>query len=71
MSDIAKVVEIIAESPKSWEDAAAVALAEASQTVDNIKEVWVSGMKALVEQNKITGYRLTAKVTFVVKRGKK
>lgn len=67
MSSIAKVIEIIAESDKSWDDAAKKALAEASKTIDNIKEIWVSSMKAVVQNNKIVQYRLTANITFVLK----
>ena len=67
MSSIAKVIEVIAESPTSWDDAVQMALAEASRTVDDIKEIWVSGMKAIVENNKVVAYRLTAKITFVLK----
>ena len=70
MSSIAKVIELIAESDKSWEDAIDNALAEASRTVDDIKEIWVSGQKAIVEDGKIVRYRITAKVTFLV-RGQK
>ena len=67
MSSIAKVIEVIAESDKSWDDAVKNALAEAAKTVDDIKEIWVSGMKAIVENNKVVRYRLTAKITFVLK----
>ena len=67
MSTIAKVIEVIAESDKSWDDAVKKALAEAARTVDDIKEIWVSGMKAIVENNKVVRYRLTAKITFVLK----
>ena len=63
---IVKVIEVIAESPKSWDDAAGQAVKEVAKTVNGISEVWVSGMKAVVEDNKITRYRLTAKVSFVV-----
>ena len=66
MSSIAKVIEVIAESDKSWDDAVKNALAEASKTVDNIKEIWISSMKAIVEKNKVVRYRLTAKITFVL-----
>ena len=64
---IVKVIEIIAESPKSWDDAANQAVKEVSKTVDGIAEIWVSGMKAVVENNKIVRYRITASVSFVVK----
>jgi flavin-binding protein dodecin len=67
MSSIAKVIEVISESDKSWDDAVKNALVEAAKTVDDIKEIWVSGMKAIVENNKVVRYRLTAKITFVLK----
>jgi flavin-binding protein dodecin len=67
MASIAKVIEVIAESDKSWDDAVKNALAEAAKTVDDIREIWVSGMKAIVENNKVVRYRITAKITFVLK----
>jgi flavin-binding protein dodecin len=67
MPGIVKVIEVIAESTKGWDDAAAQAVKEVSKTVDGINEVWVSGMKAVVENNKITRYRITAKVSFVIR----
>jgi flavin-binding protein dodecin len=66
-ASVAKVIEVIAESDKSWEDAAQNALAEAAKTVDDIKEIWVSGMKAVVEKNRIVSYRVTTHITFVLK----
>ena len=66
MSSIAKVIEVIAESEKSWDDAVQNALSEASKTVDNIKSIWVENMTAVVEANQIVRYRLNAKVTFIV-----
>lgn len=67
MSSIAKVIEVIAESDTSWDHAVQNALAEASKTVEGITEIWVSGMKAIVENNKVVRYRLNAKITFIVK----
>lgn len=67
MSSIVKVVEVIAQSEKSFDDAVEQALKEASQTIDGIKEVWVSGMKAIVENNRIVEYRVTTKISFQVK----
>jgi dodecin len=67
MSSIVKVIEIIAQSDKSWDDAVQNALEEVKKTVDDVKEIWVSGMKAVVENGRIVEYRLTAKVSFVVK----
>lgn len=67
MSSIAKVIEVIAESDKSWDDAVRNCLTEVSKTVDNIREIWVSSMKVAVTNNEIARYRITAKVTFLVK----
>jgi hypothetical protein len=67
MSSIAKVIEVIAQSEQSFDHAVEQALEEASKTIDGIKEIWVSGFKAIVENNRIVEYRVNAKVTFVVK----
>lgn len=67
MASIAKVIEVIAESDTSFDDAVESALKEASKTVDNIKSIWVDNMTAMVEDNRITSYRVNARVTFVVK----
>ena len=63
---VAKVIEVIAESDESWEEAARKAVGEASETVRNIKHLWVEGMQASVEGNEITSFRMNAKITFVV-----
>ena len=64
---VAKVIEILAESDVGWEDAARKAVEEASETVRNIKHLWVEGMQAEVEGDTIVNYRLTAKITFIVR----
>jgi flavin-binding protein dodecin len=66
---IIKVIEIIAQSEKSWEDAVHVALHEASKTVKNIKSIYIQEMQAIVESNAIAHYRLNAKVSFVIDEG--
>jgi len=63
---VAKVIEILAQSDESWEDAAQEALKEASKTVRNIESIYVKDFQAIVENNKITAYRVNAKITFVV-----
>lgn len=67
MSRIAKVIEVIADSEESWDDAARQAVAEAGRTVDNIKSVWIDNFSAVVEDDRITHYRVNARVTFMVK----
>ncbi|MBE2237002.1 MAG: dodecin domain-containing protein [Caldilineaceae bacterium] len=63
---IAKVIEVLAQSDKSWDDAAQQALTEASKTVRNIQSIYVKEFQAIVENDKITQYRLNAKITFLV-----
>jgi len=63
---IAKVIEVIAESEISWEDAAKAALAEASQSIRGIKHLYVKNMSAEVAGDRIIKFRLNANVTFVV-----
>ncbi len=63
---IIKIIEIVAESEKSWENAAENALENASKTIHNITGVDVIGFKAQVENNKITKYRAHCKIAFKV-----
>lgn len=63
---IIKVIEVIASSNKSFDDATHNAVAEASKSVKNIKSVYIENMKAKVENNKITSYAVNAKISFEV-----
>jgi flavin-binding protein dodecin len=63
---VVKVIEVLAESGKSWEDAAHQAVAEAAKSVRNIKSIYVQEMMAKVENDKIVTYRVNAKISFVV-----
>ncbi len=62
---LAKVIEVIAEG-KTIEGAIDAAVKEASDTVRNIKHVYVEGIQALVNDTKVTNYRVNVKITFVV-----
>lgn len=62
----AKIIEISATSPKSFEDAIAQGIDKASKTVDNIKGAWVSEQKVQVDNGKISAYRVDMRVTFVL-----
>lgn len=63
---VVKVIELIAESDQSWEEAAQAAVAQAGKTVRNIKTLYVQDFQAKVADNKITKYKVTAKITFVI-----
>jgi flavin-binding protein dodecin len=62
-----KTIEIMAESDKSWSDAAQKVVEEASKTVKGIKSIWVKDQTAAVSDGNITSYRVNCKVTFKVK----
>lgn len=64
MANVVKVIEILAESDKSWEDAAAQAVERASRTLHNIKSIYIKDFQAKVENNRIVTYRVNAKVSF-------
>ena len=63
---IHKVIEVLSQSEKSWEDAAQRAVQEASATVKGIKSIYIKNLQADVQGNKIVNYRINAKVTFEV-----
>ena len=62
---LAKVIEVIAEG-KTIELAVDAAVNEASDSVRNIKSIFIEGIQALVDDSKVTKYRVNVKVTFVV-----
>ena len=59
-----KVIELLAESNKSWEDAAQNAVTEASKSIRNIRSVYVKNLTAEVDNDKITHWRVNCKITF-------
>lgn len=61
-----KVIEVLAESDKSFEDAAQVAVTKAGQTVHNIKSIYIREMNATVENGKIKTYRINGKISFAL-----
>ncbi len=63
---VLKVIEILASSPVSWEDATASAVKMAAKTVKEIRSVYVQDQSAVVVRNKITEYRVNVKITFEV-----
>lgn len=63
---IVKVVEVIASSEKSFDDAVRNALVEASKTIKNIDSIYVKSQKAHVKNNKIISYGVNCKISFRV-----
>jgi flavin-binding protein dodecin len=63
---IVKVIEVLAQSSKSWEDATQEALKEASKTVRNIQSIYIKEFQATVENNQVLNYRINAKISFLI-----
>lgn len=63
---VIKVIEVLATSDKSFEDAARNAVKEAAKSVKNIKSVYVREMNGKVENNEIISYGVNAKISFEV-----
>lgn len=61
-----KVIEVLAQSDKSWEDAAANAVKQAAETVRGIKSIYIKEMEASVVDGKIVQYRVNAKISFLL-----
>lgn len=61
-----KIIEVLAQSTKSWEDAAQVAVANATKSVRNIKSIYIKNMEASVANGKIENYRINAKISFIL-----
>lgn len=66
MSKVVKVIEVLAQSEKSWEDAAAGAVKAASKSIKNIRGININNMSAKVEGKKIVKYRINASISFVI-----
>ncbi|MDX9946045.1 MAG: dodecin family protein [Bacteroidales bacterium] len=63
---VLKVIEIMASSPEGWEDATAIAVKTAGESVKGIRSVYIHHLTALVKDNKISEFRVNAKITFEV-----
>lgn len=61
---VVKVIELIASSDKSFDDAVKQAVKEASKTVRNVDSVYVKDMKVHVKDGKIISYGVICKVSF-------
>jgi flavin-binding protein dodecin len=66
MGKLVKVIEVIAQSDKGFDDAVRNAVQEAAKTIHGIKSVWVDNLSAVVEGDRIVEYRANAKISFVV-----
>jgi dodecin len=61
-----KVIEVLAESDKSWEDAAQSAISTAQESVRNVRSIYIKNFEASVENGKISKYRINGKISFML-----
>lgn len=66
MSSVARVTEISAESPVSFEDAIRVGIERATKTLRNVRAAWIEEQQVTVEDGKIKAFRVHMRVTFVL-----
>jgi dodecin len=67
---VAKIIEIISSSTKSFDDAVRKGVERASETVGGITSAWVKDQNVVVEKGKVVEYRVALKVTFILKSKK-
>ncbi len=63
---VAKVIEIIAGSDQSFDDAVRQGVARATETLGGVTSAWVKDQNVIVAAGKVTEYRVTMKVTFML-----
>jgi hypothetical protein len=63
---VARVSEIIASSPTSFDDAIKAGIARAVKTLKNVKGAWVQDQELILDDGSIKEYRVHLKVTFVL-----
>jgi dodecin len=63
---VLKVIELLASSEKSWEDAVRSAVKTAGKTVKGIRSVYVQDQSAVVKENDVIEFRVNVKITFEI-----
>lgn len=64
---VAKIIEIISGSKKSFDDAMKQGIARVNDSVSEVTGVWIKDQRAVVSKGKVVEYRVVMKVTFIVK----
>ena len=67
---IVRSIEVIAQSPKGFDDACRDAIAEASKTLRGIQSFWIKNAECVVENDGITMFRVNGKISFLVEDGR-
>lgn len=65
---VMKVIELMGDSSKSFEDAIDNAIEEASKSVKGMKSAWVKDQSVVITNGKASSYRVVMKITFEINR---
>jgi flavin-binding protein dodecin len=63
---VARVTELSATSQTGFEDAINQAVARATKTLRGVEGAWVKDMNVMIEDGKITGYKVNVEITFML-----
>ena len=64
---VAKVSEITASSPSSFDDAIRKGIERASKTLENVTSAWIQDHEVIIQNGKIKEYKIRMKITFILK----
>ena len=64
---VAKVTEITASSPKSFDDAISAGITRANKTLENVTSAWIQDHEVTIQDGKIAEYKVRMKITFILK----
>ena len=63
---VAKIIEVSAQSEKSFDAAIRLEISKAKKTVSGIQGAWVNEQKIIVDDGEITGFRVNLRITFAL-----
>ena len=66
---VARVTEISAMSPESFEAAINEGIARAASTLRGLQSAWIKDMNVVLEDGQVSGYQVNMAVTFVLEEG--
>jgi len=66
---VVKVIELSAESAEGYDDAVRQAMERAARTIRNIRSVWLKEFEAVVENDRVTQFRVAVKISFLLDKG--
>ena len=66
---VARVIELSASSEQGFEDAINQGIQRATSTLRNVESAWIKDMNVMIENNRVTAYKVNLAITFVLEEG--